>query len=300
MASESELLRSFFATFHDGVYLVDRNRRITFWNRGAERISGYPADAMVGAHCHDDLLMHVDHTGTRLCQGRCPLAETLVDGQSREADVYLHHRDGHRVPVRVRVSPVVDAAGEITGAIEVFTDNSARMEALDRVQDLERVAYVDPLTGLANRALTAITLQARVDELTRYGWPFGVLFVDVDQFKSVNDRLGHDAGDTVLRAVAATLRNAMRGFDLVGRWGGEEFVVLLANVDAPKLLAVAERLRALVEASVVSAGGAENVVTISVGGTLAVAGETVESIIARADLLMSASKEAGRNRVTIG
>jgi diguanylate cyclase (GGDEF)-like protein len=174
------------------------------------------------------------------------------------------------------------------------------MSALHRVQDLERMAYVDQLTGLANRALTDITLRARLDELSRYGWPFGVLFIDIDQFKQVNDRLGHEVGDAVLRAAANTLRGAARSFDLVGRWGGEEFVAILANTDARTLQAIADRFRALVEASVVSAGGAEHVFTVSVGGTQATADDSVETLISRADALMYASKQSGRNCVTIG
>jgi diguanylate cyclase (GGDEF)-like protein/PAS domain S-box-containing protein len=300
VATDSEFFRALLDNFSDGVYFVDRERLITYWNKGAERISGYSAAETMNTHCYDELLNHVDEDGTRLCHGRCPVAQTIADGRSREAEVYLHHKAGHRVPVLVRVAPVVDPAGAVIGAVEVFSDNSKRMSALHRVQDLEKVAYVDQLTGLANRALTDITLRARLDELARYGWPFGVLFIDIDQFKQVNDRLGHEVGDAVLRAAANTLRGAARSFDLVGRWGGEEFVAILANTDERKLHAIADRFRALVEASVVSAGGAEHVVTVSVGGTQASAGDTVDTLVSRADALMYASKQAGRNCVTIG
>ena len=300
MTTDSDFYRALLDNFYDGVYFVDRERLITYWNKGAERISGYSAAEAVGTHCHDELLAHVDEDGVRLCHGRCPVAQTIAEGCGREAEVYLHHKQGHRVPVHVRVAPIIGAGGAVIGAIEVFSDNSAKMSALHRVQDLERVAYVDSLTGLASRALTDITLRARLDELSRYGWPFGVLFVDIDQFKAVNDRFGHEAGDTILRAVGNTLRGGARTFDLVGRWGGEEFVAILANTDTNKLNVIADRFRALVETSVVSAAGAEHVVTISVGGTLAAAGDTVETLIARADALMYASKQGGRNRVTIG
>jgi diguanylate cyclase (GGDEF)-like protein/PAS domain S-box-containing protein len=300
VTTESDFYRALLDNFFDGVYFVDRERLITYWNKGAERISGYSAAEAVGTHCHDELLKHVDEDGVRLCHGKCPVAQTIADGRGREAEVYLHHKAGHRVPVHVRVAPIVDAGGAVIGAVEVFSDNSAKMSALHRVQDLERVAYVDALTGLASRALTDITLRARLDELLRYGWPFGVLFIDIDQFKLVNDRFGHEAGDAILRVVGNTLRGGARTFDLVGRWGGEEFVAILANTDTHKLHAIADRFRALVETSVVSAAGAEHVVTISVGGTQASAGDTVEALIARADALMYASKQAGRNRVTVG
>ena len=300
MAIETEFFRSLLENFYDGVYFVDRDRCITYWNKGAERISGYTAAEAIGTHCYNQLLNHIDDDGTCLCHGACPLAQTIVDGRSREAEIYLHHKAGHRVPVLVRVAPIVDPDGAVIGAIEVFSDNSAKMAALNRVQDLEKVAYVDQLTGLANRALTEITVRSRIDELSRYGWPFGVLFIDIDRFKQVNDRLGHEAGDAVLRAVANTLRGAARTFDLVGRWGGEEFVAILANTDGEKLRSIGERFRVLVEGSAVTAAGTESVVTVSIGGTQADAADTAETLVARADAFMYASKEAGRNRVTIG
>jgi diguanylate cyclase (GGDEF)-like protein/PAS domain S-box-containing protein len=297
---ESEFFRSLLDNFYDGVYFVDRDRRIIYWNKGAERISGYTADDAVGTRCYDELLQHVDETGTRLRHGNCPVAATLTDGEPREAEVYLHHKKGHRVPVVVRVAPLVDVDGRQIGAIEVFSDNSAKMAALQRVQDLERTAYVDALTGVANRALTEITIHGRLEELSRYGWPFGVLFVDVDRFKLINDSLGHAVGDVFLRAVANTLRGAARAFDLVGRWGGDEFVVLLANIDARRLEVIAERFRMLVQESVVTTDDAEHVVTVSIGATQAIVSDTVEALVARADALMCRSKESGRNRVTLG
>ncbi len=300
MSIESVFFQALLDDFHDGVYFVDRDRLITYWNKGAERITGYSVEDTVGTHCFDELLRHVDDSGTRLCHGGCPVAATIADGAGREAEVYLHHKQGHRVPVFIRVAPIRDPDGTVVGAVEVFSDNSSKMSALQRVQELEKTAYVDALTGLGNRLLTEITLRSRLEELSRYGWPFGVLFIDIDRFKAVNDSLGHAAGDTFLKAVANTLRGAARAFDLVGRWGGEEFVVVLANTDIAKLGGVAERFRALVQESVVATRGAEHVVTVSIGGTQAIAGDTIESLVARADALMYQSKQAGRNLVTIG
>jgi diguanylate cyclase (GGDEF)-like protein/PAS domain S-box-containing protein len=297
---EPEFFRSLLDNFYDGVYFVDRDRRISYWNKGAERISGFTAEETIGSHCFNELLRHVDAAGNRLCFGLCPVAATIQDGRTREAEVFLHHKRGHRVPVQVRVAPLFGPGGEIIGAIEVFSDNSEKMAALQRLRDLEQTAYLDSLTGLANRSLTQITLQTHLDELSRYGWPFGVLFIDIDRFKRVNDNLGHAVGDACLKTVADTLRCAARTFDLVGRWGGEEFVVIIANTDATKLAAIAERFRILVHESVITAGESEHVVTVSIGGTAATAGDTVETLVARADALMYRSKQAGRNLVSIG
>ncbi|MEW6337650.1 MAG: diguanylate cyclase [Acidobacteriota bacterium] len=300
MGFQDEFFRSVLDSFSDGVYFVDRERRITYWNRAAERITGYLAEDVVGSHCYDEILVHVDDSGKHLCHDGCPVAATIVDRAIREADVYLHHRDGHRVPVKVRVAPLVNPEGELIGAVEAFSDNSAQMSALQRIQELEKAAYLDTLTGLANRAFTEIELNSRLEEMRRYGWPFGVLFLDVDRFKSINDRFGHEVGDQALRVVARTLASNARSFDLVGRWGGEEFVAILVNVDRERLAALAERTRLLVEGSSVAVQSGETLqVTVSIGAAPARPDDTAESLIARADALMYASKSAGRNRVTL-
>ncbi len=282
---------------YDGVYFVDTDRYITYWNKGAERITGYSAPETVGKRCSDSLLMHSDQRGTILCTTQCPLAWSITNGTERTAEMFLRHKEGHRVPVSVRVAPIRDKQGAIAGAVEIFTDNTPAAMAFERLAELERLAYIDPLTGLANRRYGEISASARLDELSRYGWRFGVMFIDIDNFKSVNDRYGHQTGDEVLRTVGKTLQNSVRAFDVVSRWGGEEYVVLITNVEDGKLLTTANRCRALVEQSRVPLAQ-PLAVTISVGATLARPEDTVASLINRADQLMYRSKESGRNRVT--
>lgn len=285
---------------YDGVYFVDRDGKITFWNRGAERISGFGSAEVMGSRCSDNLLMHVDGQGNALCTGgSCPLRKTIADGAPREAELYLHHKEGHRLPVLIRVAPLYGPDGQIVGAVETFSDNSSRVAALRRIAKLEEMAYVDALTGLANRRFSEIALQARLDEVHRYGWPLGVLLMDIDHFKKVNDTWGHDFGDRVLRMVSQTLRNASRTFDIVGRWGGEEFISVAPNLSRGELHSFADRFRVLVQQSSLPAGSEMVRVTVSVGATLARSGDTVSTLVERADRLMYESKSSGRNRVSM-
>jgi diguanylate cyclase (GGDEF)-like protein len=245
------------------------------------------------------LLTHVDCDGRNLCLEGCPLAATLADGQPREADVYLHHKNGHRVPVQVRVEPIRDEDGLIIGAVEVFSDNSQAEQQQRQIERLERLALLDPLTELANRRGVEQTLQSRLDDHRRYGWQCGVIMADIDLFKKVNDDHGHAVGDRVLQMVARTLRHAVRGGDMVGRWGGEEFIALVNCDDDRELHETAERLRVLVEQSYTHVGESLITVTLSIGATMARPEDTVESLVARADDRLYQSKQTGRNRVTI-
>jgi diguanylate cyclase (GGDEF)-like protein/PAS domain S-box-containing protein len=284
---------------YDGVYFVDQHRKILYWNRGAERLSGYHSEEVVGSYCMDDILKHTDAHGANLCKGMCPLALTIGDGCLHESELYLQHKDGRRVPVVVHVAPIREPGGEIIGAVEVFSDNTSKAAVLQRLDELEKMALLDPLTRLANRRYLEMNLHARMEELQRYKIVFGVLFFDVDHFKRVNDTYGHDIGDEVLKLVGATLAQSLRTFDMVGRWGGEEFVAIVRNVSPEHLEAVANRFRSLIEQASMTIGTETLRVTISVGATLSKADDTMEALLKRADRLLYQSKMAGRNRVSI-
>lgn len=300
MTFDSEFHKAIVDNLHDGVYYVDLHRRITYWNRGAERISGFSAEQVVGRSCFDGILGHVDENGVSLCHTACPLAKTLVDGRHREAHVYLHHREGARVPVAVKTAPIQDAGGRIVGAVEIFDDDTETVQARERIADLQRLALVDPGTGVGNRRFLEMTLRAKLDEFEQYGWAVGVLFVDLDEFKRVNDMHGHEVGDAVLAAVARTLCAATRGTDSIGRWGGDEFVAICPTADAAALLAIGERTRALLRTTSIAADGVLVEARVSVGGAMARAGDDAGTLLSRADDALYRSKLAGRDRVTVG
>jgi len=154
---------------------------------------------------------------------------TRNDGQPRQAEVYIHHKEGHRVPVRVYIRPLRTSTGKIEGVVQSFVDITDKLAALEQARKLQDLAYLDGLTGIANRRFLEQTLEARLNEAGRYGWALGVIMMDIDHFKAVNDTYGHEAGDRVLQMVARTLRGATRSYDLVGRWGGEEFLAILTS-----------------------------------------------------------------------
>jgi diguanylate cyclase (GGDEF)-like protein len=164
------------------------------------------------------------------------------------------------------------------------------------------MATTDGLTGLWNRRFTLESLARELDRARREGASTGVVLVDIDHFKGVNDDYGHAAGDEALRRTADVLSQVVRQYDIVGRVGGEEMLVVAPDVSAGSLGVLAERLRAAVEALDTADVCPDRSLTISVGTALAAAGqaETVDALIARADAAMYAAKDAGRNRVVAG
>ncbi len=289
---DESVYKEIINSLHDGFYLVDLKRRITFWNRAAERITGFSGNEIVGKGCADGILTHVDDAGKTLCHADCPLARTLKDGKPREVEVYLHHKTGHRVPVSVRVSALRDSEGKITGATELFSDISNKSAIELRIKELEKIALLDHLTQLANRVYTEKSIESRFHERDRFGLPFGILLMDIDHFKRINDTYGHDVGDEVLKMVANTFTANSRPFDLFGRWGGDEFIGVIRNVGGSGLARIGNRTRALVENSYLQHGKAVLRVTISMGVATVRAEDTLKTLLKRADERLYQSKAA--------
>ncbi|MEZ4227095.1 MAG: diguanylate cyclase [Polyangiaceae bacterium] len=197
---------------------------------------------------------------------------------------------------------IADAARlqELRARVRVQLRHKRHLDTLQRVRSerdlLKRDAHVDPLTGLSNRRALERGAQDRVDARER----FGVLFIDADHFKAVNDRFGHQVGDRVLVAIADVLKAGLRPGDSVGRYGGEEFVVLVAGAGPEAARLVAERLRRSVE-KLVPPAGVEGV-TVSIGTAVfdpRDEGDTAQAAMRRADVALYASKAGGRNCVTM-
>jgi len=193
------------------------------------------------------------------------------------------------------VDPVSDA--ELVSAVRSAARTSQLQEELrNRAEALERLAFSDGLTEIANRRFLDRQLQALISSANRHGRPLAVALVDVDRFKRVNDAHGHATGDAVLLEVARRMAGRLRAEDHIGRFGGEEFLVLLPDTDAEAAADVAEALRAAVSAGPVEVGGLSLRVTASVGWAVH-AGEAAHELLARADAGLYRAKAEGRNRV---
>lgn len=295
----NQMYKKMLDNMYEGIYYVDNERTITFWNKGAERITGFLADEVVNSHCYDNILNHVDDFGNKLCFAGCPLQVTLNDGKTRDHSIYLHHKEGHRVAVKVRVMPIYEE-GIIVGAVEMFIGQEDNFHNTYDIEELKQLAFRDALTGLPNRRM--LDEQLAIANITSHemNYDFGIALMDIDNFKNVNDTYGHSMGDNVLKMVAKSLQSGIMRTDIIARWGGEEFICLLRGTDEESLKRVAERLRMLIQASGIRMNSNEVKVTISIGATLHKAGETIEDMIERADKLLYQSKQDGRNKVTIG
>lgn len=293
------LYKSVLDNTYDGIYFVNNERKITYWNKGAERISGFSYNDVVGSYCHDNILQHIDEAGNRLCLGGCPLQETIDDGVVREENIYLHHKAGYMVPIKVKSLPLYDENNNITGAVEIFSDNQAVKEQDTINNEFQGRSILDDLTKLPNREYLENAIENKIHDYEHNGWEFCILFFDLDRFKFINDNYGEDVGDALLEVFGKTIKSNTKDKDVIGRWGGEAFVgiIELSNVD--KLEKVAEKLRILVKNTTLNINNKILSITVSIGGTVVREGDTAELIIKRAKEYLHESKVNGRDVVTI-
>jgi diguanylate cyclase (GGDEF)-like protein len=200
-----------------------------------------------------------------------------------------------------------DEVGDMLSAVGALKANSIEKQLLEEerqrlIDELKQMSSTDFLTGLFNRRAFAGIAESQIASAKRHAWPLALILFDIDHFKSVNDRFGHDAGDAVLVELAAMTRRVFREGDFVARHGGEEFVALAPQCEFDAALALAERMRATIEAADITLSDGERLkVTASFGVvSLATPVDTLDTLTQRADRALYAAKAAGRNRVVGG
>lgn len=252
----------------EGVYFVDANRVITFWNEGAEKITGYKESDVLHKPCHWNLLTHTDVNGVNLCQGRCPVAKTLADGIVREEALFIQHKEGYRIPVEARILPMRSMSRQIVGAVQIFSDLTPNSEHGKKMKALATLAYFDLVTGLPNRRYIENRIGVMLTEYTKNLSPFGLLLINVVGFKTLNDKYGPQVGDQVLRSVARNIAAGVGPDDIVSRWDGTRFLVISPNTKKTLLLLLAEKLRVITLRAANLEGSEDVSLKVSMSGTI--------------------------------
>jgi diguanylate cyclase (GGDEF)-like protein/PAS domain S-box-containing protein len=281
----------------DGVVFADANLRITYWNAAAEQLTNVPADVAVHRNWSPDLIRLRDEGGRLIETADCPLSECLRS-RARVVRRFLLSRSGGgaAMAVNASVTPVVREDGALLGVAMQLRDASSEINLEERVQSLHERATRDPLTGIANRAEFDRTLKRFVESHLEQSKPCSLIICDIDHFKRINDKHGHQAGDEALVSFASLLAGACRPGDLVARYGGEEFVMLCADCDNAAATAKAESLRKQISAvSMPMLGGAS--ISASFGVTELQCGDNDETMLRRSDRALLQAKERGRNMV---
>jgi len=332
-----DLYKTLLDSIFDAVYVVDIQGNIIYWNESCARLTGYSAREMVGHRFdktpvmnikeHDASLpshdsgLHTDFSSpdesTITQQNRNPehlsesnmhfgpnpgkdcnvLGIVLETGMPGTWKGYLTRKNGQRIPIESRISAVRNENSQIIGAVEVLRDISAHVSLEEAHRHLLQLSRKDQLTGLYNRAALGELLKAEIERARRYQQLFSVAMMDIDHFKRINDRYGHDAGDKVLAQIGAILDRNLRQPDMVGRWGGEEFLIMVPNNTAQGAVQLADRIRQYIKK--IPETMIPEPISASFGVSQLQPHQGSDQLLYQADMALYQAKNQGRDRVVI-
>jgi diguanylate cyclase (GGDEF)-like protein/PAS domain S-box-containing protein len=286
--SRMRLAASVFANAHDGIMITDARGRILDINRAFAKNSGYSPDDIIGKA--PSLLKSDCHSPDFYAE----IWQSLKSQGRWRGEIWNRRKNGHLIPELMSISAVFDAFGELTHYVAIYTDITDLKESQRK---LEHLAYHDALTGLPNRALLGDRIKQALAAVRRHNGLVAICFLDLDDFKPVNDTYGHQNGDRLLIEVANRLKDAVRETDTVARIGGDEFALLLGELEsAQEAQEILSRLLLRV-ALPYQFDHITAVISASIGYTL-VPGDDgdPDSLLRHADQAMYVAKQEGRNR----
>lgn len=297
---------------NDVIVGTDENFIITYWNPAAERIFGWKAEEVIGKNAADVLQTAFDQ------EEREESIRQIQAVGVWKGEVTQYTKDGRPITIDASIVSIKDRTGKVTGYVSANRDISRRkqmeenlrqshreveavnleiQQALEREQNLSRT---DGLTGLFNRRHFFTLAEHEFKVAKRYNSALSTAVFDLDYFKHVNDRWGHQVGDEVLKHISRIVQSQLREADILARYGGEEFILLMPNSNAGEAEYVAERIRASVLAYQIPQANTVQRITVSIGvAELASDVESLDHLIRRADKALYDAKKAGRNCVRV-
>ncbi|CAH2032656.1 sensor domain-containing diguanylate cyclase [Trichlorobacter ammonificans] len=292
--------RQIFDTTNQGLVVLDRNLTVTDWNRWMEMHSSIRADEIIGRPLFD-FYPSLQHKQAFTRAVKCAFSFGSFGYFSQKLHHYLFPmRNPHagielfpRMQQHCTLGPLRDESGQINSLFIAVQDVTEFVLYEHRLIEMTRV---DSLTGLYNRRFLTQRLEEELERSRRHGNPLCLMLMDVDHFKQINDSRGHLCGDQVLRSLAQTLRDMFRKSDILGRFGGEEFVCILPETTLEKACILTERCRTSIADIELFYQNTPFAITISAGVTELTVNDSADSLIRRADNAMYQAKQAGRNR----
>ncbi len=300
LKQSENFLSTIFNSIHDPFCIFDRDYRIVKVNDAYARIKNKRPEDLLGTICYESM-----HGRDSVCKG-CLVQKTFDAGHPFAKDKMAFLPDSSEAWFELYSYPIYDSSGSTVTHVFEFTreiteKKLTEMERKRLIEELEQLSHTDALTGILNRRALALELEDEFNRAARYNKALSIIICDLDNLKKINDSLGHQAGDRALCHMADTLTSLLRAQDIAGRYGGDEFLVILPETDINGATSFAERFRAEVAASQFHFPGYQTVrITLSVGVcSLSPYMKNIEELVRPADEALYESKHSGRNTVTV-
>jgi len=279
---DPEICRSVLESLQVGLCVVDLQKKIIFWSDGAERITGFLRHEVVGRPCAGRTLVHCDRSVCDHCGLECPVGAALLNAHASEAEAYLHHKEGHQIPVHVWAVPVRDAHGSIIGVVQSFADQHQAEDGEHREDSLKNSGCVDEITGIANHVIMQSHLRETLGTFAELRVPFGILCLRLEGLDVFRANFGAEAASCMLRMVAHTLELAVWRTDHVGRWTDDQFLVILNGCSGDAVRSVGDRIGRMLANDGIEWWGEKRSLVVSIGNAVSEPNDTSESMLKRA------------------
>ncbi len=293
---DPETYRDILNGLRIGVGVLDLQKKIVFWSDGAEQITGYARIDVLGHSCTENILLHCNQSSCEMCNEKCPIATALHDAKPVEAVSFIHHKSGHRTPVHTWAVPLRDKHGSIIGIIQTFEGEFALNGPDPNDRSMKERGCLDDMTGLPNQAMMQSHLREMLGTFAELQIPFGVVCIKAHELGQFRARYGHEAAASLLQVLGRTLRNTVWPTDFVGRWSEDRFLVILSGCGEGAIQAIGERLLRMAASATIEWWGEELSVAVSIGCAGAVAGDTVDAILQRAQHLLGGDQSGALRR----
>ncbi len=297
--ADSEIYRILLEGTQTGLYMVDCDQRIRFWNEGAEKITGYLRQDVVGHFCRDFFPPQKEEGKNGICEIGGALASVLRDGRPAIAEITLQHKAGQQVIVRIRAVPIRHAAGLVIGAAESIDAHPWAFEADRRHRKLASYGCLDEATGVLSDSYIHTHVRESLTTFAEHNIPFSMLCVQFDSLGRFRRTYGGGALSAALRVVAQAVEANLRPTDFVGHSGESSFLVILTECNAFELSRAMERVKNTVNSTRIKWWGDELAVDVTFGGTTVEVGDDEKSIIERAEKALAEIVAAAADCVTI-
>ncbi len=299
LRKSERFLSTIFDSIHDPFRIINRSYRIIKANEAYARMKGKAAEDLPGRPCYDVL-----YNRSVTCEA-CVVEKTFRSSNPCAQEKLVMTPEGMKAWMEIYTYPVFNEKHEVTHVIEYardITDRKTMEEEKERlINKLNLLSTTDSLTGLLNRRALNDILEHEIDRASRYLTDLSLIICDIDRFKQINDAHGHTAGDLALQTISETFKSVLRKADLLGRYGGDEFMIILPETSLTGAKNLAEKIRAAVaDAEFRIPEGKAIRLSISIGvASCCTPVENIDTLVARADSALYAAKQAGRNMVSV-
>lgn len=272
----NEFHKNLLNSLNDAIYFVDKNKKIVFWNKQAEEITGYKSQEVLGKKCSHDILNHVTAEGEKLCLRECPIQNTLESLKENELNAYINHKDGHRIKVFIKTIPFVNESNIIIGTAEVFRREKPVVNKI-------KTTALDEVTSLPNREYLNILLKRKYEEYKTLDMNFGVVMISIDNYEKIYARYGKEFADKLLTTLSNTFRYSIVNSDIIGRWTKSKFMMILSDISEVYINDIASTVSILVQESCIRSDDTSIQLTSTLAADCIQSEDTLESFINRID-----------------